>query len=86
MVDITQKEIMRNWDAKYEGKPLVSIKSLVYNHERYIENTLDGFLMQKTNSKYEIIIHDDCSTDGTTEIIREYASKYPDIFVPLNSL
>lgn len=63
--------------------PLVSICCITYNHAPYIRQCLDGFLMQKTNFKYEIVIHDDCSTDGTTEIIKEYASKYPDIFVPL---
>ena len=63
--------------------PLVSICCITYNHAPYIRQCLDGFLMQKTNFKYEIVIHDDCSTDGTTEIIKEYAFKYPDIFVPL---
>lgn len=63
--------------------PLVSICCITYNHAPYIRQCLDGFLMQKTNFKYEIVIHDDCSIDGTTEIIKEYASKYPDIFVPL---
>ena len=63
--------------------PLVSICCITYNHAPYIRQCLDGFLMQKTDFKYEIVIHDDCSTDGTTEIIKEYASKYPDIFVPL---
>jgi len=39
--------------------------------------------MQKTNFSFEVLIHDDCSTDGTTDIIREYAEKYPDIIKPL---
>ena len=52
--------------------PLVSICSITYNHAPYIRQCLGGFLMQKTNFKYEIIIHDDASTDGTTEIIKEW--------------
>jgi glycosyltransferase involved in cell wall biosynthesis len=62
---------------------LVSICSLTYNHALYIRQCLDGLLMQKTNFKYEIIIHDDCSTDGTADIVREYAENYPDIIVPI---
>ncbi len=61
----------------------VSICCLVYNHKEYIRKALDSFLMQKTNFRYEILINDDCSTDGTTEIIREYERKYPDIIRPL---
>lgn len=63
--------------------PLVSICSITYNHAPYIRQCLDGFLMQKTNFKYEIIIHDDASTDGTAEIIKEYAEKYPDLISPV---
>ena len=44
---------------------------------------MDGFLMQQTNFPLEILIHDDCSTDGTTEIIKEYAAQYPDLIFPL---
>lgn len=62
---------------------LVSICSLTYNQAPYIRQCLDGFLMQKTNFKFEIIIHDDCSNDGTTDIVREYAERYPDIIVPI---
>ncbi len=64
-------------------KPLVSICSITYNHAPYIRQCLDGFLMQQCNFDYEIIINDDCSTDGTTDIIREYASKYPGIIKPI---
>lgn len=62
-----------------ENLPRVSIICLTYNHERYIKDALDGFLMQKVDFNYEIIIHDDASTDGTQGIIREYQKKYPRI-------
>lgn len=66
-----------------EQTPLVSIFTLTYNHAPYIRQCLDGFLMQKTNFVFEVIINDDASTDGTTEIIREYEAKYPDIIKPI---
>lgn len=58
-------------------KPLVSICCITYNHEPYIKDALDGFVMQKTNFPYEIVISDDCSKDRTREIIAEYKRKYP---------
>ena len=61
----------------------VSIQCLVYNHEPYLRQCLDGFVMQKTNFKFEAIVHDDVSTDGSAAIIREYAEKYPDIIKPI---
>ena len=71
-------------DKYNESYPLmVSIKCLAYNHEKFIRETLDGFVMQKTNFRFEAIVHDDASTDGTAEIIREYAEKYPDIIKPI---
>lgn len=62
---------------------VVSISCITFNHVNFIRQCLDGFLMQKTFFAYEVLIHDDCSTDGTTEIIREYEKKYPDIIKPL---
>lgn len=62
---------------------LVSIHCATYNHEKYIEDAIKGFLMQKTNFKYEILIHDDASTDRTAEIIREYEMVYPDLIKPI---
>ncbi len=64
-------------------EPLVSICTLAYNHEPYIRECLDGFLMQKTDFKFEVLIHDDASTDNTAKIIREYQEKYPDIIKPI---
>ena len=62
---------------------LVSIRCTAYNHAPFIRQCLDGFVMQKTNFRFEAIVHDDASTDGTAAIIREYAEKYPDIIVPV---
>ncbi|MCQ2304430.1 MAG: glycosyltransferase [Bacteroidales bacterium] len=62
---------------------LVSISCFTYNHEPYIRQCLDGFVMQQTNFRFEAIVHDDASTDGTADIIREYAEKYPDIIKPI---
>ena len=61
----------------------VSILSLAHNHEKYIRSALDGFVMQKTNFPFEVLIYDDASTDTTADIIQEYADKYPDIVKPL---
>lgn len=60
----------------------VSILCLTYNQKKYIKETLDGFLKQRTDFAFEILINDDASTDGTTEIIKEYQKKYPHIIKP----
>ncbi len=64
-------------------EPLVSINCITYNHEAYIRNALEGFLMQKTNFTFEILIHDDASTDQTANIIRQYENEYPGIIKPI---
>ena len=66
-----------------ENLPLVSICCITFNHEKYIGQTLEGFLMQKTYFPFEILIHDDASTDATANIIREYEAKYPNIIKPI---
>ena len=65
------------------GNVFVSIRCIVYNQESYVRQCLDGFVMQKTNFRFEAVVHDDASTDGTAAIIREYAEKYPDIIKPI---
>lgn len=62
---------------------LVSICCITYNHVGYIRQCLDGFMMQKTDFAFEVLIHDDASTDGTTEIIKEYELKFPKVIKPL---
>ena len=47
------------------------------------EETLDSFLSQKTDFPFEILVHDDCSSDGTVEILEEYARRYPDVVCPV---
>lgn len=58
---------------------MVSVLIAAYNHEKYIEKALEGILAQKTNFKYEVIVHDDASTDNTAKIIRTYETRYPNI-------
>ena len=60
--------------------PVVSICCITYNHEKYIRDAIEGFLIQKTSFPIEIIIHDDASTDGTVKIIKEYEDKHPELF------
>lgn len=66
-----------------EVKPLVAIHCLVYNHEPYLRDCFDGFVMQQTNFPFVAIVHDDASTDNSAAIIREYEEKYPHIFKPI---
>lgn len=66
-----------------EQEIIVSIRCLAYNQEKYIEQCLDGFIMQKTNFRFQAIVHDDASTDNTATIINKYAKLYPKIIVPI---
>jgi len=77
MIEKNEKQIMKNWT--YSEPPLLTVASITYNHENYISEALDGMLMQETDFPFEIIVHDDCSTDNTVNILKEYAGKYPKI-------
>ncbi len=72
---------MENLNAK--EVPLVSVRCLTYNQKKYIKDALDGFVKQITDFSFEVIVHDDASTDGTAAIVKEYAEKYPDIIKPI---
>lgn len=60
-------------------KPVVSVATITYNHEPFIRGCIEGILMQKTTFPFELVIGEDCSTDGTREIVLDYAKKYPEI-------
>ena len=75
--------MFQNFELCDKGLPVVSICCLVYNHDEYLVQALDSFLMQKTTFPIEIVIHDDASTDNSVSIIKEYALKYPKLFKPL---
>lgn len=69
--------IIKHW--KYIDKIYVSCVCITYNHESFIKDTIDAMLAQKTEYKFEIIIHDDVSNDKTREIIESYKEQYPNI-------
>jgi len=78
----TEQEIMETWQGD-KNKPVVSVLCNTFNHKLYIEDAFRGFLIQKTDFPFEVIVHDDASIDGTTDIVREYASRYPNIIKPV---
>ncbi len=73
---------------KKKDRPFVFVRCLTYNHEKYIEDALKGFVMQKTDFPFLAVVIDDCSTDGTADIVRRYETKHPDkikgIYLPHN--
>lgn len=78
----TEAEIMDSWQGDIK-KPVVSVLCHTFNQEMYIEDAFRGFLLQKTSFVFEVIVHDDASSDGTSDIVREYAKQYPKIFKPI---
>lgn len=66
-----------------DNPPLVSILCITFNHEKYIHEALDSFLMQNTNFPIEIIVADDASTDGTQAVIKKYQDNYPELIKPI---
>lgn len=66
-----------------EQEMRVSVICNVFNHAPYLRDALDGFVNQQTDFPFEVLVHDDASTDGSQDIIREYEEKYPDIIKPI---
>jgi len=64
----------------FKNNIVVSICCVTYNHENYLRQCLDGFVMQKTSFPFEILVHEDASTDSTAKILKEYEAKYPHLF------
>lgn len=77
----TEAEIVARWNP--ERGALVSVCMLAFNHAPYIRNALNSVLNQKTDFGFEILVHDDASKDGTADILREYAKRYPAIVKPI---
>lgn len=73
------------WIMMNEQPPLVSVCIATYNHSAYIKQCIEGVLMQKTGFEFEIFIGDDGSTDGTAEIVLDYASSHPEIITAFTS-
>ena len=78
MIDRTEQDIMKNWKGD-ENTPLVSVCTITYKHEKFIAEALDSFLMQETDFPFELVVDDDCSPDGTADVIRQYIEKFPNI-------
>ena len=73
-----QNKEVKEFKNKLSESPIVSVLVVTYQHVNYIEQCLDGILMQQTTFPFEILLGEDASTDGTREICLEYAQKYPD--------
>lgn len=79
--DYIQKVIL---DAQNSDvKPLVVIRCIAYNQEKYLAQTLDGFVMQKTTFPFVAVVHDDASVDGTATVLKKYADCYPEVIRPI---
>jgi glycosyltransferase involved in cell wall biosynthesis len=78
MINRTEQEIMKKWRGDVSC-PIVSVCTITYNHEKFISQALDSFLMQETDFPFEVVIGEDCSTDDTKKVIEKYMEKYPNI-------
>lgn len=83
-INVVEREnILEQANSSKDKEIVVSVLCAVYNHQKYLRQTLESFVMQKTDFLYEIIVHDDASTDNSRQIIMEFAEKYPQIIKPI---
>lgn len=78
----TQEDLTRAWPKTWTV-PMVVVRCIVFNHGKFIERCLQGFLIQETTFPFEVFVHDDASTDESAAVIRRYAERYPLILKPV---
>ena len=76
-----EESLVRAWQGG--DRPVVSVVCVAYNHESFIEAALRGFLIQATDFPFEVLVHDDASSDRTAQIVLDYAQRYPRIVRPI---
>ena len=81
--EVARRQIEHIAEVCERIKPLVVIRCITYNHEAFLKDALEGFLMQKTDFPFVAVVHDDASTDGTAAVLHKYAEQYPDIILPI---
>ena len=74
--------LIASWGGA-DPAPMVSVCCIAYNHERYVAECLDGIFAQKTTFPFEVLVHDDASSDSTQQVIREYEQRFPSLLKPI---
>jgi glycosyltransferase involved in cell wall biosynthesis len=73
----------RNWPILRDALMKLSVMMITYNHEQFISQALNSILAQRVNFDYEIVVGEDCSTDGTRKVLMDFHLRYPQRIVPL---
>lgn len=76
-------QVEKDSSARVEGFPKISVCVVAFNQKEYLRECLEGLVNQEFPFSYEIIVGDDASTDGTVDVIKEFARRYPRLIVPL---